>query len=88
MVVLYLNLCREWFCKILEETKTIEYRDKTAYWKKRLIGKRYTHIRFRNGYQAVAPEMIVELKKIRETPSQYELCLGKIVSKKNIRLLK
>jgi hypothetical protein len=88
MVLLHLNLHRQFFCEILEGTKKIEYRERTAYWKNRLANKTYTHIRFRNGYQTVAPEMIVELKRIKNAPREYELHLGRIVSKKNVRLLK
>ena len=88
MVLLHLNLHRRFFCEILEGTKKIEYREKTAYWGNRLTNKKYTHIRFRNGYQTVAPEMIVELKRIKATRNEYELHLGQIVSKKNVRLLK
>jgi hypothetical protein len=32
--------------------------------------------------------MLVELKRIKETRNEYELHLGQIVSKKNVRLLK
>jgi len=88
MVLLQLNLHRQFFCAVLDGSKKIEYRKKTDYWEKRLANKRYTHIRFRNGYLKVAPEMIVELKKIEESGSEYELHLGKIVSKKNTDLLR
>ena len=88
MVLLHLNLHRRYFCEILEGTKKIEYRSRTDYWNKRLRNKTYTHIRFRNGYHPVAPEMLVELKRIKETRNEYELHLGQIVSKKNVRLLK
>jgi hypothetical protein len=88
MVVLQLNLRRKFFRDILEETKKIEYRDRTAYWETRLTNKKYTHIRFRNGYQKVAPEMVVALKRIKATDEEYQLHLGQIVSKKNVRLLK
>lgn len=88
MVLLQLNLHREFFRAILEGTKKVEYRAKTAYWQKRLKNKKYTHIRFRNGYLKVAPEMIVELKRIRETDDEYQLHLGQIVSKKSVRMLK
>lgn len=88
MVLLQLNLHRDFFCQILEGTKKIEYRARTDYWKNRLTGKKYTHIRFRNGYQTVAPEMVVELKKIKETRHEYQLHLGRIIRKKNLRLLK
>lgn len=87
MIILYLNLNREFFCEILEGRKTVEYRDKTEYWENHILNKPYTHIRFRNGYLKKAPEMIVVLKTIYETRSKYELQLGKVVAKKNIHLL-
>lgn len=87
MVLLQLNLHRGFFCDILDGSKKIEYRDRTDFWEKRLTNKEYTHIRFRNGYLKVAPEMIVELMKIKATGGQYELHLGKIVSQKNTEML-
>lgn len=88
MVLLQLNLHRKYFRAILEGTKKVEYREKTDYWTNRLTKRKYTHVRFRNGYLKVAPEMIVELKRINETDDEYELRLGEIVSKKNVRMLK
>jgi hypothetical protein len=88
MVLLQLNLHGQFFRAILDGSKKIEYRDRTDYWERRLINKNHTHVRFRNGYKPVAPEMIVELKKIKETEDCYEIHLGEIVKKKNVRLLK
>jgi hypothetical protein len=84
---LSLNLYREHFVAILDGTKKIEYREKTAFWDRRLKGKNYTHIRFGNGYAKAVPEMVVELKEIVEKKDKYELHLGKIVEKRNIELL-
>jgi hypothetical protein len=86
--LLQLNLHRRYFCAILDGTKKTEFRERTDYWENRLTKKTYTHVRFRNGYQTVAPEMVVELKRIETARSEYRLHLGKIVSKKNVRLLK
>src|ERR1035441_657010 len=47
---LHLNLHREFFAAIAAKKKRIEYRDQTAYWKKRLEGRRYDLIQFRTGY--------------------------------------
>lgn len=88
MVLLQLNLHRVYFQQILDGTKTIEYRGRTPYWENRLTNREYTHIRFRNGYLKIAPEMIVELKRIKKTKGEFELHLGGIVSKKNVRMLK
>jgi len=63
--VLHLNLHREWFGAIAAKTKRIEYRRQTPYWKKRLEGRRYDVIQFRNGYATDAPEMTVEFLGLR-----------------------
>ena len=39
--VLHLNLHREFFAAIANGTKSIEYRGRTAYWRRRLEGRRY-----------------------------------------------
>ena len=83
MKPLSLNLHREFFCAVLDGSKKIEYRERSDYWEKRLKGKSFTHVRFRNGYLKDAPELIVVLKKIIETPDEFEIHLGKIVEKKN-----
>lgn len=87
MVLLQLNLHRQFFCAVLNGSKKIEYRERSDYWERRLTSKKYTHIRFRNGYLKAAPEMIVELKKTVETKDCYELHLGKIVDRTNTDLL-
>jgi hypothetical protein len=43
----------------------MEYRKQTRYWKKRLEGRKYDLIRFRNGYASKAPEMLVEFRGVR-----------------------
>ena len=93
MVILDLNLKRKWFDMILDGTKTEEYREIKDYWDKRLK-KNYSHIRFRNGYNKEAPEMIVEVKGFRKgvgnpewgAPEEevYILSLGEIVGGKYI----
>ena len=45
--------------------KRIEYRKQTRYWKKRLEGRKYDLIRFRNGYASKAREMLVEFRGVR-----------------------
>ncbi len=57
---LHLNLHREFFAPIAAGTKPTEYRARTAYWRRRLEGRRYDVIQFRNGYATQAPEMLVE----------------------------
>ena len=76
--ILYLNLYRKYFDAIVNGTKTIEYRDKTDYWKKRIEGKEYDIIKFRNGYAKDAPTMLVEYNGYDIT-DRYEIKLGKIL---------
>ena len=76
--VLHLNLYRKYFDAIAAGTKTIEYRDKTDYWKKRIEGKEYDIIKFRNGYAKTAPTMLVEYGGYDIT-DRYEIKLGKII---------
>ena len=52
--------------EIAAGTKRIEYRRRTPYWRRRLEGRRYDTIQFRNGYATKAPEMLVEWCGIRK----------------------
>ncbi len=86
--VLHLNLYRKYFDQILEGKKTTEYREVTPYWSKRLEGRHYDVIQFRNGYAKVAPMMIVEFKGMgivtfQATP-KYAIELGNILEIKNV----
>ncbi len=83
MTLLNLNLHRGHFCAVLDGSKRVEYRSRTDFWERRLKGRKFTHVRFRNGYLKTAPEVIVVLEKIVETPHRYEIHLGKIVEQKN-----
>ena len=82
--VLHLNLYRKYFDQILNKEKIIEYRDITPYWSKRLEGRHYDVIKFRNGYRKDAPEMVVEYKGMYTAGSQYAIVLGKILETKNV----
>ena len=64
--------------------KVIEYRDITPYWSKRLEGRHYDLIQFRNGYAKVAPVMIVEFKGMYTSGQEYAIVLGKILETKNV----
>ena len=64
--------------------KVVEYRDITPYWSKRLEGRHYDIIKFRNGYRKDAPEIIVEYKGMYTSGSQYAIVLGKILEVKNV----
>ena len=82
--VLHLNLYREYFDQILNKEKVIEYRDITPYWSKRLEGRHYDVIKFRNGYRKDAPEMVVEYKGMYISDSEYAIVLGNILETKNV----
>ena len=78
--ILHLNLFRKYFNQIADGTKTIEYRDKTDYWKRRIEDKEYDVIKFRNGYAKDAPTMLVEYNGLNlGNPFAYEIQLGKII---------
>jgi hypothetical protein len=81
--ILHLNLHREFFDAIAEKRKRVEYRRQSAFWRKRLDGRKYDLIKFRNGYAAKAPEMIVEFKGIRRygvgRSAYYAISLGRII---------
>ena len=56
--ILHLNLHREYFAQIANGTKRIEYRDRTPYWKRRLEGRTYHLIHFRNGYATPSHQIV------------------------------
>jgi hypothetical protein len=76
---LHLNLRREYFAQIAAKTKRVEYRKRTPYWRKRLEGRKYDVIRFRNGYATRAPEMIVQFRGLRKRGGSYEILLGRVL---------
>lgn len=63
-----LVLTYHWYDMIASGKKRIEYRKNTAYWRKRIIGKK--NARFRRGYNATCMEF--KIKKIDEGPCPYE----------------
>ena len=79
MATLHLNLHREYFAAIAAGEKRIEYRDRTPYWRKRLEGREYDVIKFRNGYVTKAPEMLVEFRGLRTRRNKYEILLGRVL---------
>ena len=83
MKILHLNLYRKYFDAIVNGTKVFEYRQKTDYWKKRIEGKEYNIIKFRNGYAKDAPTMLVEYKGMRMT-DKFEIQLGKVLDIWNV----
>lgn len=84
---LSLNLLREFFDQIAEGTKVEEYRENTAYWRTRLIGREYDEVHFRNGYATRAPFMRVQCIGIRKRgkgrSSQFVIRLGRVLELRN-----
>lgn len=92
MAILHMTLHRKWFDQIATGMKTEEYRTNKPYWQRRLIGRKYDAIIFRNGYASDAPAMKIEylgyeLKTITwnsgVTEEVFALKLGKILELKN-----
>ena len=85
--ILHLNLYRKYFDAIVDGTKTIEYRKKTDYWKKRIEDRKYDYIQFRNGYAKVAPTMLVEYNGyevgFNGIGEEYRIKIGKILEVNN-----
>jgi len=81
--ILHLNLYRKYFDAIADGTKTVEYRNRTDYWKRRIEGREYDIIKFRNGYAKDASTMLVEYKGYDigfngVCEEQYIIKLGKV----------
>jgi hypothetical protein len=89
MTGLHLNLRRQFFTAIAAKTKKIEYRSRTPYWRRRLEGRHYDVIQFRNGYATEAPEMLVEFLGVRKygkgRTGYYAIRLGRILKIKHWR---
>ncbi|MGA2178060.1 MAG: ASCH domain-containing protein [Verrucomicrobiota bacterium] len=87
--ILHLNLHREWFAVVAERKKRIEYRKQTPYWQRRLEGRKYDFIQFRNGYATKAPVMLVEFLGVRKygkgRSGYYAIRLGRILKIKHWR---
>ena len=75
---LHLILKKDPFDRILDGIKTVEYRNKTDYWKVRLENKQWDTILFRHGYRKDARKMLVEYKGMDIT-DRYEIKLGNII---------
>ena len=48
--ILHLTLLKKWFDLITSGKKTKEFREIKPYWTKRLLGKSFDEIYFKNGY--------------------------------------
>lgn len=82
MAHLSLTLHRQWFDAIAAGEKSVEYREDKPYWQRRLDGRQYQEVHFRNGYQPGAPFMRVECRGISKNGC-YQIHLGKIIEVKN-----
>ena len=69
---LHLTLKKNWFDLIFSGEKKEEYREIKPYWEKRLIGKKYDRIIFRNGYGDNVPWFAIELKGITQGTGKSE----------------
>ena len=87
--ILHLNLHREFFAQIAAGEKRVEYRAQTPYWRRRLEGRHYDVIQFRNGYATKAPEMQVEFRGLRRygkgRSAYYAIRLGRVLKIKRWR---
>lgn len=81
--ILHLNLKGEFFDAIANRKKPTEYRSHTPYWKRRLEGRNYDVICFRNGYSKKAPEMLVQFLGVgragKGRNADYAIRLGRIL---------
>lgn len=80
MKILYLTLYKKWFDQIKSGFKTEEYRGKTPYWIKRLRGKTFDEVHFRNGYGRNAPLLKVKCLDIEEDTEVFIIKLGEITN--------
>jgi hypothetical protein len=84
---LHLNLKREFFDDIAARKKRTEYRSRTPYWRRRIEGRDYDVICFRNGYSKKAPEMLVQFLGVsrvgKDQNLEYAIRLGRILKKKH-----
>ena len=84
--ILHLTLKREYFAGIASGKKRTEYRKQKPYWRKRLEGRDFDAILFRNGYGKKVPEMLVEFLGLRRLGkgrgAEYGIRLGRILKVK------
>lgn len=77
--ILHLTIKGIFFDRIASGAKWLEYRDDKPYWNKRLDGKHFDEVHFRNGYSRSAPFMRVECQGIRHGDGFYEIHLGEVL---------
>jgi hypothetical protein len=77
--ILHMTIKREYFNRIAQGVKRKEYRDCTEYWAKRLKGRSYDIVRFRNGYASDAPVVEVEFLGVEDLGDCFAILLGQEV---------
>ena len=75
--ILHLTLKKKWFDLIASGKKTVEYREFKPHWEKRLLGKTFDEVHFRNGYRKDSPFMRVSLLYIHEPMNGEEFTEGR-----------
>jgi hypothetical protein len=81
--ILHLRLHRDYFDEIAKGRKKREYRDDKPFWRRRLMGRKYAEILFRNGHLRRAPLMRVKCLGIRKGKGRIVIRLGKILEVTN-----
>lgn len=75
---LVLNMKRVWFAKIWNGEKTIEYREKKPYWKKRIGGWAggfepiFKFVEMRLGYKGDGPVLLIQVNSVDVGKCPYE----------------
>jgi hypothetical protein len=71
---LTLNMKREWFEKVWNGEKTVEYREVKPYWTRRIgswVGYRVRFVRMVLGYQSNTPAILLQVYKVDVGPCPY-----------------
>lgn len=79
MKILYLTLMKQYFDEIAAGAKKLEYREIKPYWTKRLEGKVFDEVIFKNGYSKNTPTMRVEWLGMTRNDTHYVIHLGKVL---------
>ena len=69
--IVHLILKHRYYNAIAYNVKKIEYRDNTAFWRKRIIGKQY--VTFHKGYTNVIMTFIIKEIKVKEDTIEIHL---------------
>jgi hypothetical protein len=87
--ILHLTLKRKYFAQIANKQKRTEFRKRKPYWRKRLEGRKFDAILFRNRYGKNVPEMLVEFRGLRRVGkgrgAEYAIQLGRMLKIKRWR---